>query len=242
MRIEQMEHKAVPLDESRIIYEDNHLIAINKRTGEIVQGDKTGDTPLSELLKQFVAEKYSKPGEVFMGVIHRIDRPVSGVVLFAKTSKALARMNELFRMRETTKIYWVVVQNKPEKESGKLINWLQKNEKQNKSYVSKVEKKDFLICELDYKLLASSDRYHLLEVHPLTGRHHQIRAQLAAIGCPIKGDLKYGSKRSNPDGSIHLHARRLSFTHPVKQEPVTITAPLPNERIWQVFNEMVKAD
>ncbi len=237
-----MEHKAEPIDESRIIYEDNHLIAINKRTGEIVQGDKTGDTPLSELLKQFVGAKYDKPGEVFMGVIHRIDRPVSGVVLFAKTSKALARMNELFRMRETTKIYWVVVQNKPENESGKLINWLQKNEKQNKSYVSKVEKKDFLICELDYKIIASSERYHLLEVHPLTGRHHQIRAQLSAMGCPIKGDLKYGSKRSNPDGSIHLHARRLSFTHPVKQESVTIAAPLPNERIWQVFNEMVKAD
>lgn len=228
------------IDQSRIIYEDNHLIAINKRSGEIVQADKTGDLPLGEHLKQFLKEKYNKPGEVFVGVVHRLDRPVSGVVLFAKTSKGLERMNQLFRERATKKIYWAIVEKKPEKPEGKLIHYLIKNEKQNKSYASSVNKPGHLICELDYKLLASSERYHLLEVTPLTGRHHQIRVQLSAMGCIIKGDLKYGAKRSNPDGSICLHARRLEFVHPVKNERVVIEAPVPEDNLWRAMREMIQ--
>lgn len=228
------------IDQSRIVYEDNHLIAVNKRAGEIVQADKTGDAPIGTHLKEFLKQKYDKPGEVFVGVVHRLDRPVSGVVLFAKTSKGLERMNQLFRERETKKIYWAIVEQKPEKPEGKLIHWLVKNEKQNKSYASPVQKAGHLICELDYKLLASSDRYHLLEVSPLTGRHHQIRVQLSTMKCIIKGDLKYGAKRSNPDGSICLHARRLEFIHPVKKEPVVIEAPVPEDNLWKAMHEMVK--
>jgi 23S rRNA pseudouridine1911/1915/1917 synthase len=227
------------IDQSRIIYEDNHLIALNKKSGEIVQADKTGDAPMGAHLKEFLKEKYNKPGEVFVGVVHRLDRPVSGVVLFAKTSKGLERMNQLFRERETKKIYWAIVEQKPEKPEGKLIHWLVKNEKQNKSYASAVQKANHLICELDYKLLASSDRYHLLEVSPLTGRHHQIRVQLSTMKCIIKGDLKYGAKRSNPDGSICLHARRLEFMHPVKKEPVVIEAPVPDDNLWKAMQAMV---
>jgi 23S rRNA pseudouridine1911/1915/1917 synthase len=227
------------IDQSRIIYEDNHLIAVNKRAGEIVQADKTGDPPIGNHLKEFLKQKYNKPGEVFVGVVHRLDRPVSGVVLFAKTSKGLERMNQLFRERATKKIYWAIVEQKPAQPEGKLIHWLAKNEKQNKSYASLTEKANHLICELDYKLIASSDRYHLLEVTPLTGRHHQIRVQLSTMKCIIKGDLKYGAKRSNPDGSICLHARRLEFIHPVKNEPVSIEAPVPTDNLWQAMQKMV---
>ncbi len=224
-----------------VIFEDNHLIAVNKRPGELVQGDKTGDEPLSELLKRWLREKYNKPGDVFLGVIHRLDRPVSGVVLFAKTSKALARMNEQFRERDIKKIYWAVVCAPPEAPSGKLVHWLRKNEATNKSYASDFEKQGHLRCELDYKLLAASDRYYLLDINPLTGRHHQIRVQLASTGCIIKGDLKYGAKRSNTDGSIHLHARRLEFMHPVKNEPVVITAQPPVEdAVWKFLEANVE--
>jgi 23S rRNA pseudouridine1911/1915/1917 synthase len=216
----------------RILFEDNHLIAVNKLPSEIVQGDKTGDEPLGEPLKRYLALKYNKPGDVYLGVIHRLDRPVSGVVLFARTSKALERMNEQFRERETSKTYWAVVESKPSQEEGTLVHWLRKNEKQNKSYASELETKGSLRCELSYKLVAASDRYFLLEVKPVTGRHHQIRVQLAAMGCIIKGDLKYGARRSNPDGSIHLHARKLEFNHPVTKQPVAIQAPVPDEKLW----------
>lgn len=226
------------MEQERIIYEDNHLIAVNKRSGEIVQADKTGDAPIGTHLKQFLKEKYDKPGEVFVGVVHRLDRPVSGVVLFAKTSKGLERMNQLFRERETKKIYWAIVEQKPEKPEGKLIHWLVKNEKQNKSYASTTNKPGHLICELDYRLIASSERYHLLEVTPLTGRHHQIRVQLSTMKCIIKGDLKYGAKRSNPDGSICLHARRLEFMHPVKKEPVIIEASVPDDNLWKAMQAL----
>jgi 23S rRNA pseudouridine1911/1915/1917 synthase len=224
-----------------VIYEDNHLIAVNKSPGELVQGDKTGDEPMSEVLKRLLKEKYNKPGDVFLGVIHRLDRPVSGVVLFAKTSKALARMNEQFRERDIRKVYWAVVSAPPPAREGTLIHWLRKNEAANKSYASPVEKPGHLRCELSYTLLASSDRYHLLEIHPVTGRHHQIRVQLATIGCLIKGDLKYGAKRSNTDGSIHLHARRLEFMHPVKNEPVVITATPPvQDAVWKFLDANVE--
>ncbi|GAB4138335.1 MAG: RNA pseudouridine synthase [Bacteroidia bacterium] len=224
--------------EPEVIYEDNHLIAVNKKPSDIVQGDKTGDIPLSEHVKQYIKKKYNKPGEVFLGVIHRLDRPVSGIVLFAKTSKALARMNEQFKTREVKKTYWAVVTAKPPLSSQHLVHWLHKNEKLNKSFSSSTEKPGWLKCELDYKLLGESDRYFLLEVLPMTGRHHQIRVQLSSIGCIIKGDLKYGAKRSNPDGSIHLHARKLEFMHPVKNEPVSIVAPVPHEPLWQYFEKM----
>lgn len=224
----------------QVIYEDNHLIAVNKSPGELVQGDKTGDEPMSEALKRWLKEKYNKPGDVFLGVIHRLDRPVSGVVLFAKTGKALARMNEQFRERDIRKVYWAVVAAPPPEREGTLVHWLRKNEAANKSYASPVEKPGYLRCELGYTLLASSDRYNLLEIRPVTGRHHQIRVQLATIGCIIKGDLKYGARRSNTDGSIHLHARRLEFMHPVKNEPVVVTATPPEEDpVWRVLNAQI---
>jgi 23S rRNA pseudouridine1911/1915/1917 synthase len=224
-----------------ILFEDNHLIAVNKKPSEIVQGDKTGDKPMSDELKIWLKNKYAKPGEAYLGVIHRLDRPVSGVVLFAKTEKALRRMNEQFRGRHIRKTYWAVVNAPPPSESSKLIHWLRKNEQNNKSYVSLTDKHGYLRSELDYQVLASSDRYHLLEVLPLTGRHHQIRVQLSAIGCIIKGDLKYGAKRSNTDASIHLHARQLEFTHPVKQELIVITAPAPEkDTVWRVLSDQVK--
>ena len=225
--------------EADIIYEDNHLIAVNKKPGQIVQGDKTGDVPLSELLKRYLKVKYDKPGEVFAGVIHRLDRPVSGVILFAKTSKGLARMNSLFHDRSIQKTYWAVVKGKPEITADKLVHYLNKNEVKNKSFASVEPKAGYTRCELDYKVLSSSDRYSLLEVLPLTGRHHQIRVQLSFIGCPIKGDLKYGSQRSNEDGSIHLHARMLEFEHPVSKEQVKIVAAPPDEVLWNYFNEAV---
>jgi 23S rRNA pseudouridine1911/1915/1917 synthase len=220
-----------------VLLEDNHLIVINKRASQIVQGDKTGDVPLSEHLKNYLKVKYNKPGKVFLGVIHRLDRPVSGAVVFARTDKALSRMNEIFRSRDVQKVYWAIVERRPAREEGKLINWLNKNEKQNKSYVVKDGTAGALRAELDYKLLASSDKYHLLEVQLHTGRHHQIRCQLANMGCIIKGDLKYGAKRSNPDASISLHARSISFTHPVKGERVEIVAPVPDDKLWQYFQQ-----
>ena len=218
-----------------VLYEDNHLLAVNKRPGDIVQGDKTGDKPLSEIVKDYIKEKYGKPGEVFLGVAHRIDRPVSGVVLFARTSKALERINELFREKQIRKTYWAVVKNKPSEDSGLLKNYLFKNEKLNKSFVTDVTNKDASLCELEYKIIAKSDTYFLLEIEPHTGRHHQIRVQLAFMGCPIKGDLKYGFDRSNKDASVHLHARSLSFIHPVKKEMVEITASPPDEVLWNYF-------
>lgn len=216
-----------------VIYEDNHLIAVNKTCREIVQGDKTGDTPLSEILKAWLKEKYAKPGNVFVGVAHRLDRPVSGLVLFAKTSKALARLNEMFRTGDIKKTYWAIVKNSPPTEEGTLEHWLVRNEKQNKSYAYTEEKPNSKKAILHYKLLARSDNYYLLEVDLKTGRHHQIRCQLAKMGCPIKGDLKYGSERSNKDGGISLHARKAQFIHPVSKETVEIVASVPDDSLWK---------
>ena len=219
-------------DMPEVLFEDNHLIAVNKRSGDIVQGDKTGDIPLPEIIKEWLKAKYDKPGNVFCGVIHRLDRPVSGVVLFAKTSKGLSRMTEQFREKETNKTYWAIVKNKPAVPEGKLVHFLLKDEKTNKSKAFDKEIKGSKRAELLYKLIASGENYHLLEVTLLTGRHHQIRAQLAKMGCSIKGDLKYGSERSNRDGSISLHSRQLSFIHPVSKETITLTAPVPNDKLW----------
>jgi 23S rRNA pseudouridine1911/1915/1917 synthase len=221
--------------EIQILYEDNHIIAVNKRASEIVQGDKTGDEPMSEAIKRYLKKKYDKPGDVYLGTVHRLDRPVSGIVLFAKTSKSLSRLNEMFRGKEIQKTYWAVVKNKPEKKSALLIHYLRKNEAQNKSYASEKEQKGSLRCELEYRILSSSDHYHLLEVKPHTGRHHQIRVQLSVIGSPIKGDLKYGFNRSNENASIHLHARQIDFIHPVKKEPIRIVADPPNDPLWNHF-------
>lgn len=217
-----------------VVYEDNHLLCISKRPGEIVQGDKTGDEPMSEALKAWLKEKYNKPGNVYLGVIHRLDRPVGGLVLFAKTSKALSRMNELFRTGDVSKRYWAVVTARPPKHSGTLEQYLVRNESQNKSYVARqgAATPGAKLARLSYRLLASGEHYHLLEIELHTGRHHQIRCQLAALGCPIKGDLKYGAPRSNPGGSISLLSRQISFTHPVSKEALTLTAPVPDERLW----------
>lgn len=224
-----------------VLYEDNHIIAVNKRPSDIVQGDKTGDAPLSDFVKQYLKDKYQKPGDVFLGTVHRIDRPVSGVVLFAKTSKSLARLNEMFKTREVQKTYWAVVKNRPREESGHLVHFLKKNEAKNMSRAYNLEQQGALKCELDYKILFSSDNYHLLEVKPITGRHHQIRVQLSAIGSPIKGDLKYGFARSNKDASIHLHARQIEFIHPVQKTPLTIVADPPNEVLWNEFLKRVRS-
>lgn len=224
------------IHEEQIVYEDNHIIVINKLPSEIVQGDKTGDLPLSEKLKNYIKERDLKPGNVFMGVIHRIDRPVSGLVIFAKTSKALSRFNELIRDKGLNKTYWAVVKNKPPKQEDHLIHYLLKNEKANKSKAFDKPVKDGLKSELAYKFLKSSDNYHLLEIKLFTGRHHQIRCQLSAIGCPIKGDVKYGFDRTNKDASIHLHAYSLNFIHPIKQEEITIkAAPLMDDPVWNYF-------
>ncbi|TVQ85792.1 MAG: RNA pseudouridine synthase [Bacteroidetes bacterium] len=224
---------------SRILYEDNHIIVINKLPSEIVQGDKTGDMPLSDLVKAYIAKKYNKPGNVFLGVVHRIDRPVSGAVIFARTSKALARLNAMLQKRELQKKYWAVVKNAPPEQSGTLEHHLQKNEKQNKSYATGPDAPNTKKAELNYSLIAKSRDYYLLEVELITGRHHQVRAQLAEMGCPIKGDLKYGFDRSNADASIHLHARKLSFKHPVKDEIIDIFAPVPDDKLWKFFEEEV---
>jgi 23S rRNA pseudouridine1911/1915/1917 synthase len=218
-----------------ILYEDNHLIALNKKPSEIVQGDKTGDIPLSEHLKEYLKKKYNKPGEVFLGVIHRLDRPVSGVVIFARTSKALTRMNDLFRENKVSKVYWAIVQKRPPLEEEILEHFLRKDEKKNKSFAYPTEVRDSRLARMRYRLVAGSDNYSLLEVELFTGRHHQIRCQLSKIGSPVKGDLKYGFSRSNPDGSISLHARKITFMHPVKNEEITIIAPPPEDNLWRAL-------
>ena len=232
-----------------VLYEDNHIIAVNKTCNEIVQGDKTGDTPLSETVKAYIKDKYNKPGEVFLGVPHRLDRPTSGVVLFARTSKALTRLNEMFKeksigsnqQQSIKKTYWAIVQGEPKQPEARLENYLVRNEAQNKSYIVEGRKsKDAKLAILNYRTLAKGDHYTLLEVNLETGRHHQIRCQLAAIGCPVKGDLKYGAKRSNPDGGICLHARKIEFVHPVSKQDICITAPVPNDATWQKFNQLVE--
>ncbi len=216
----------------QILYEDNHIIVINKRAGDIVQGDKTGDKSLSEILKEYIKYKYNKPNEVFLGVVHRLDRPTTGIVVFAKTSKALERLNKMFSERETDKTYWAIVKNKPPKNEDNLIHYLKRNEKNNTSKAHLKEVPESKKASLDYKIIKELNSYFALEINLHTGRHHQIRAQLQAINCPIKGDLKYGFDRSNPDGGIHLHARKLSFIHPVSKTTVLLVAPLPDDPVW----------
>lgn len=224
----------------QVLYEDNHIIAVSKTCHEIVQGDKTGDIPLSETVKAYIKEKYQKPGEVFLGVTHRLDRPTTGVVLFARTSKALTRLNDMFKSHEMIKkTYWAIVQSPPSAPQGRLENYLWRNEKQNKSFVVKPGTKDAKHAALSYKVIAQSDRYTLLEINLETGRHHQIRCQLAALGCPIRGDLKYGAKRSNPDGGISLHARKIEFIHPVSKLPIVITAPIPEDTLWHTLENNI---
>ena len=219
-----------------VLYEDNHLVIVNKQAGEIVQGDKTGDTPLSEIVKGWLKDKHNKPGNVFLGVVHRLDRPVSGVVLFAKTSKALPRLNRMFAEHvKISKTYWAITHNRPPESCGTLTHWLTRQEKTNTARAYDKEVAGAKKAVLDYELIASGDRYHLLEIHLHTGRHHQIRCQLAKIGCPIKGDLKYGAPRSNADGSISLHARSLTIEHPVTHETITVTAPVPDDTLWQAL-------
>ena len=229
-----------------VVYEDNHIIIVNKQSGEIVQGDKTGDRPLSDIVKQYIKEKYQKPGEVFLGVVHRLDRPVSGLVIFARTSKALTRLNKMFAEGEVHKTYWAIVRRSERSEvkggsyhdDGEwhtLEHWLVRNEKQNKSYAYSSEKPNAKKAVLRYKVIGHSDNYTLLEVNLMTGRHHQIRCQLAAMGCPIKGDLKYGAPRSNPDGSISLMSRRVTFTHPVSKQQISVEAPLPDDPLWRAI-------
>lgn len=222
-----------------VLYEDNHLIIVNKTCREIVQGDKTGDRTLLDEIKDYLKTKYNKPGNVFLGLTHRLDRPTSGLVVFAKTSKALERMNALFASHDVRKTYWAIVKEVPPAAEMHLENYLRRNEKQNKSYVAKNKDKDAKLAILDFQMIASSDRYHLLSVNLHTGRHHQIRCQLAHIGCPIKGDLKYGFARSNPDGGISLHARHIEFEHPVTHETVSVTAPVPNDNLWKEFEKSV---
>ncbi|TAI49024.1 RluA family pseudouridine synthase [Flagellimonas allohymeniacidonis] len=224
--------KTINSENLEVLYEDNHLIAINKRPGDLVQGDKTGDVPLSEVVKAYIKEKYNKPGNVFLGVVHRLDRPTSGVLLFAKTSKALSRLNKLFAEGKTKKTYWAMVKKPPTKTSDTLVHWLVRNQKQNKSYAHPKEVENSKKAILEYRVIKKLDSYSLLEIDLKTGRHHQIRAQLAAVGAHIKGDLKYGADRSNQDGSIHLHARKLELVHPVKNEPLGIDAQTPNDPLW----------
>lgn len=221
----------------RVLFEDNHVLVVNKLPSELTQGDKTGDATLPDLLKSYIKEKYNKPGNVFLGVVHRLDRPTSGALVFARTSKALERLNAQFRDKETNKVYWAIVGQKPPAESGTLINYLKKNEAQNKSYVVSDNTPGAKKAILHYQLLEASERYFLLEIKLETGRHHQIRCQLAKLGCIIKGDLKYGDKRSNPDGSICLHARTLSFEHPTTKERISVEAPLPSLGIWTAFKK-----
>lgn len=225
----------------QILFEDNHIIAVNKKPGDIVQGDKTGDKPLSDYVKAYIKEAQNKPGEVFLGTVHRIDRPTSGIVLFAKTSKALARLNKMFQDKEIKKTYWAIVKEKPKKNEDTLIHYLIKNEQKNKATAQLNNFEGAKKAELTYKMIHQFDNYFLLEIHPKTGRHHQIRVQLSSVGSPIKGDLKYGFSRSNPDASICLHARKVNFIHPVKNEPIEITAPVPsNDILWKEANEKFK--
>ena len=216
----------------QVLHEDNHLIVVNKRVGDIVQGDKTGDKPLSEVVKEYIKDKYNKPGEVFLGVVHRLDRPTTGIVVFARTSKALTRMNELFNNRETQKTYWAIVKNKPSNPADTLVHFLKRNEKNNTSKAHLKEVPESKKASLSYQIIKKLDNYFVLEIDLHTGRHHQIRAQLQAIGCPIKGDLKYGFDRSNSDGGIHLHARKLVLTHPVSKKIITFNAITPKDNIW----------
>lgn len=220
-----------------VLYEDNHIIIVNKTCSEIVQGDKTGDKPLSEIVKEWIKEKYNKPGNVFCGVVHRLDRPTSGIVIFAKTSKALTRLNEMFKTKSIKKTYWAIVKKRPNEPEATLRHYLVRNEKQNKSYAHKQEKANSKEAILHYKLIAYSENYNLLEVDLETGRHHQIRCQLATIGSPIKGDLKYGADRSNQDGGISLHARKISFIHPVSKETIEVTAPVPDDNLWRALEK-----
>lgn len=219
----------------KVVYEDNHIIIVNKESGEIVQGDKSGDQPLSEFVKAYIKQKYNKPGNVFLGVTHRLDRPVSGLVVFARTSKALARLNDMFRNGDIHKTYWAITQKCPEPSEGTLTHWITRNTQQNKSYAHDREVPNSKQAILNYRLIGKTDNYHLLEIQLMTGRHHQIRCQLSHIGSPIKGDLKYGAKRSNPDGSISLHARRIEFVHPVTKENINVEAPLPTLPPWNAF-------
>lgn len=220
-----------------VLYEDNHIIVVNKNCTEIVQGDKTGDKPLSEMVQEYLKEKYAKPGNVFIGVTHRLDRPVSGLVVFAKTSKALSRLNEMFRTHNLTKRYWAIVKNMPPKDEELLTHYLVRNERMNKTFVYEKQVKDAKLSKLSYKVIAKSENYYLLEIDLMTGRHHQIRSQLAHIGCPIKGDLKYGFDRSNKDGGISLHARNIKFIHPVSQKEIDIVAPVPDDTLWKAFEK-----
>ncbi len=222
-----------------VIYEDNHIIIVSKTTGEIVQGDKTGDKPLSEVVKQYIKEAYAKPGDVFLGVVHRLDRPVFGLVLFARTSKALARLNAMFANGQVQKRYWAIVKDAPLRPEGTLVHWLVRNEKQNRSFAYDRERSGAKMARLHYQVKASTERYALLEVILYTGRHHQIRCQLSRVGLPIRGDLKYGAPRSNPDGGISLHARRVSFVHPVSKQEIRIEAPVPAERLWLDLEAMI---
>ena len=224
----------------KVIYEDNHIIIVNKKSGEIVQGDKTGDRPLSDIVKDYIKEKYQKPGAVFLGVVHRLDRPVSGLVIFARTSKALTRLNKMFAEGEVHKTYWAIVKNTPREPEGTLEHWLVRNEKQNKSYAYDRERPNAKKAILKYRVIGQSDNYCLLEVNLMTGRHHQIRCQLSTMGCPIKGDLKYGAPRSNPDGSISLMSRRVEFIHPVSKEKIIVEAPLPDDQLWQILGRSAK--
>lgn len=225
------------VDNLQVLYEDNHLIVINKRVGDLVQGDATGDTPLSEIIKEYLKRKYDKPGAVYLGVVHRLDRPTSGLVVFAKTSKALSRLNESFKNRETQKKYWAVVKKKPQKKEDTLTHYLVRNPKNNTSKAYLKEVPDSKQASLSYRTLHQFDHYTALEIDLHTGRHHQIRSQLSFIGCPIKGDLKYGAERSNPDGGIHLHARSLTFLHPVKKELITLVAPTPDDVLWNTLKK-----
>ena len=222
-----------------VLYEDNHLIAVKKEPGAIVQSDKTGDETLAEEVKAYIKKKYKKPGDVFLGIVHRLDRPVGGVIVFARTSKALTRMNELFREKKISKTYWAIVEEKPPREDGQLVNWLKKNQEKNSSRAYDIEVKESKKAELTYRLMGRSKHYYYIEVHPKTGRHHQIRVQLAHLGCKIKGDVKYGAKRTNKDGSIHLFARSLSFIHPVKKEKLIIRSNPPMDPLW---NEMINLE
>lgn len=221
----------------QILYEDNHLLLLNKRAGDIVQGDKTGTEPLLDKAKTYIKTRYNKPGNVYLGLPHRLDQPVSGAVIFARTSKSLARLNQMFQNREITKIYWAVVKTRPSDDEALLVHHMSRNREKNKSYAFKSPRKDSQKAELKYKLIASSDHYHLIEVALLTGRHHQIRSQLSVIACPIKGDLKYGASRPNADASIHLHARKLLFAHPVSGEMIQIIAPVPKDPLWEYFEK-----
>lgn len=226
----------------KVVYEDNHIIVVDKASGEIVQGDKTGDKPLADIVKEYIKEKYAKPGNVFLGVAHRLDRPVAGLVVFARTSKALARLNDMFRDGRVHKTYWALTAGMPPQPQGTLTDWLVRNEKQNKSYAYDHQVEGAKKAVLDYRVIGSTQRYNLLEVNLKTGRHHQIRCQLANMGCPIKGDLKYGAKRSNPDGSISLNAHTIDFVHPVSQKHIVLQSTLPDDNIWQQLNVAADAD